>query len=209
LPAVCSILQNSVNPCKSVSNEKQCKSVSGKIVTIFGTSNAKDGDEVFNLAFELGRLCALAGFTIANGGYGGTMLAAAKGAKQSGGKTVGITCSAFGRKGPNEFITENIVTENLTKRVAKLIEIGDAYIVLPGSTGTLLELAEIWERTNKGFVNPPKPIILLTDFFRPLLEIIAAFDKNSLEFITIAGTPAQVVEILLAAMSRRSGKERI
>ncbi len=167
-----------------------------KIVTIFGTSNANDGDKVFNLAFELGKLCAQAGFIIANGGYGGTMLAAAKGAKQAGGKTIGVTCSAFGRKGPNEFISENIITENLAQRVAKLIEIGDAYIVLPGGTGTLLELADIWERTNKGFVNPPKPIILLTDFFRPLIDIITADDKRSAEFVTIAQTPSQIVEIL-------------
>lgn len=167
-----------------------------KIITIFGTSFANEGDENFNLAFELGGLCAKAGFTIANGGYGGTMLAAAKGAKQAGGKTIGVTCSAFGRKGPNEFITENIVTTNLTERVAKLIEVGDAYVVLPGSTGTLLELADIWERTNKGFINPAKPIILLTGFFRPLIEIIASLDKGCLEFITIADTPKQIIEIL-------------
>jgi hypothetical protein len=149
-----------------------------------------------NLAYGLGKLCAEAGFTIANGGYGGTMLAAAKGVKQAGGKTIGVTCKAFGRKGPNEFITEEIETDNLNQRIAKLIELGDAYVVLPGSTGTLLELADIWERTNKGFVNPPKPIILLTDFFRPLLDIIAADDKGSVEFITIVQTPAQVVKIL-------------
>ncbi|MGB8226205.1 MAG: LOG family protein [Sedimentisphaerales bacterium] len=170
--------------------------MSGKIVTIFGTSSVKEGDKVFNLAYELGKLCAQAGFTIANGGYGGTMLAAAKGAKQAGGKTIGVTCSAFGPRRPNEFITENIITENLAQRVAKLIEIGAAYVVLPGGTGTLLELADVWELTNKGFVNPPKPIILLTDFFRPLLDIIAADDKNSVKLITIAQTPAQAVEIL-------------
>jgi uncharacterized protein (TIGR00730 family) len=167
-----------------------------KTVTIFGTSSARDGDKVFNLAYELGRLCAEAGFTIANGGYGGTMLAAARGVKQAGGKTIGVTCKAFGRKGPNEFITEEIETDNLNQRIARLIELGDAYVVLPGSTGTLLELADIWELTNKGFVNPPKPIILLTDFFRPLLDIIAADDKSSIEFITVVQTPAQVVKIL-------------
>jgi uncharacterized protein (TIGR00730 family) len=167
-----------------------------KIVTIFGTSSAKDGDKIFNLAYELGWFLAEAGFTIANGGYGGTMLAAARGARQAGGKTIGVTCKAFGRKGPNEFIAEEIETDNLNQRIARLIELGDAYVVLPGSTGTLLELADIWELTNKGFVNPPKPIILLTDFFRPLLDIIAADDKGSIEFITVVQTPAQVVKIL-------------
>ena len=170
--------------------------MSERIITIFGTSSTKEGDKVFNLAFELGGLLAGAGFTIANGGYGGTMLAAAKGCKQAGGKAIGVTCRAFGPKRPNEFITEQVETDNLNQRIAKLIEIGDAYVVLPGGTGTLLELADIWELTNKGFVNPPKPIILLTDFFRPLLDIIAADDKRSVEVITIARTPAKVVEIL-------------
>ena len=171
--------------------------MSGKIITIFGTSNAKPGDEVFSLAYELGRLCAQAGFAIANGGYGGTMLAAAKGAKQLGGKTIGVTCSAFGRKSPNEFITEEISTNSLAERLNKLMELGAAFVVLPGGTGTLLELAQVWEFTNKGFVNPPRLIILLTDFFRPLVDIVAVDDKKSVEFITIARTPAQVIEILM------------
>ena len=50
-----------------------------KIVTVFGTNKAAEGDAVFVLAESLGRLLAENGFTIANGGYGGTMLAAAKG----------------------------------------------------------------------------------------------------------------------------------
>ncbi|MBU1261299.1 MAG: hypothetical protein KKE31_01380 [Planctomycetes bacterium] len=53
-----------------------------KVITIFGTSS----DKVFELAYELGKLCAEAGFTIASGSYGGTMLAAAKGAKSAGGR---------------------------------------------------------------------------------------------------------------------------
>lgn len=167
-----------------------------KVVTIFGTSRVKDGDKVFELANELGRLCAEAGFTIANGGYGGTMLAAAKGAKQAGGKTIGVTCSSFGRSGPNEFITEEIQTNNLTERLDKLMAIGCGYVVLPGGTGTLLELADIWELTNKGFVNPPRPIILLTDFFRPLVDVIAAIESRSVGFITVAETPQEAVKIL-------------
>ena len=168
----------------------------GKIVTIFGTSKVKDGDKVFNLAYEFGKLCAEAGFTIGNGGYGGTMLAAAKGAKQAGGKTIGVTCKAFGKKGPNEFITENIATENLTQRVVKLIETSDAYVVLPGGTGTLLEFAEIWELVNKGFVNPPKPIILITDFWRPLVDLMAVDDPASSGYIRIASGAETAVKML-------------
>jgi uncharacterized protein (TIGR00730 family) len=176
--------------------------MSEKVITIFGTSRAKDGDKAFELAYKLGRLCAEAGFVIANGGYSGTMLAAAKGAKSAGGETVGVTCSAFGRKGANEFITEEIKTENLTQRVAKLIEIGDAYVVLPGGTGTLLELAEIWELTNKGFINPAKPIILIQDFWRPLVELMASDDAASRECVRLAGSAEEAVKILKECLSK-------
>ncbi len=168
----------------------------GKVITIFGTSRVKDGDSVFELAYGLGRLCAEAGFVIANGGYGGTMLAAAKGAKSAGGKTIGVTCSAFGRKGANEFITQEIKTENLAQRVAKLVETGDAYVVLAGGTGTMLELAEIWELTNKGFINPAKPIILMGDFWRPLVELMAKDDAESRECVRFAGGAEEAVEML-------------
>ncbi len=167
-----------------------------KVITIFGTSKAKEGDGVFELAYEFGRLCAEAGFVIANGGYKGIMTASAKGAKSVGGKAIGVTCTAFGKKGPNEFITENIVTENLTQRVAKLAEIGDAYAVLPGGTGTLLELAEIWESANKGFVKPAKPIILLGDFWTPLVELMAKDDPGCKNYITQAEDAKNAVQIL-------------
>ncbi|HAL45317.1 MAG: hypothetical protein A2Y12_09475 [Planctomycetes bacterium GWF2_42_9] len=167
-----------------------------KIITIFGTSKAKEGDEIFNLAYEFGRLCAEAGYAIANGGYKGTMMAAAKGAKEAGGKTIGVTCSAFGKKGPNEFIIDNIITENLAQRVAKLVEIGDAYVVLPGGTGTLLELAEIWESANKGFVNPAKPIILINDFWKPLVELMAKDDPGCKNCIMQVENAEKAVQVL-------------
>lgn len=167
-----------------------------KTITIFGTSKAQEGSEVFKLAYQFGRLCAQAGFTIANGGYGGTMLAGAKGAKSAGGKTIGVTCTAFGKKGPNEFITDNIITENLARRVAKLVEIGDAYAVLPGGTGTLLELAEIWESANKGFVKPAKPIILIGGFWTPLIDLMAKDDPDCKKYIIQAADAESAVAIL-------------
>ena len=149
-----------------------------KIVTVFGTSKAAEEDAVFVLAESLGRLLAENGFAIANGGYGGTMLAAAKGVAAASGRVIGVTCTAFKRGKANDFITEEISTDCLSKRLAKLIELGQAYIVLPGGTGTLLELADVWEHKNKGFANADKPIILVGSFWRPLLEIMVTADPD-------------------------------
>ena len=48
----------------------------------------------------------------------------------------------------------------------------DAFIVLPGGTGTLLELAACLEHINKGLMEP-KPIVALGDFWKDALEKLA------------------------------------
>lgn len=170
---------------------------SQKVVAIFGTSRSRPGDGVFEMALKLGEALAENGFAIANGGYGGTMLASAKGATQAGGKTIGVTCAAFGRNAANEYIEEEIATDSLQQRLETLVNIADAYVVLPGGTGTLLELAHIWEFKNKHFLNEHKTIIILGGFWKPLVELIGNVDAESLEHIIIAQTPDDVAKILI------------
>lgn len=167
-----------------------------RIVALFGTARAQSGDSTWVLAYETGRLLAEAGFVIANGGYGGTMLAAAKGASEAGGRTIGVTCSAFGRGAANEYITREIVTHSLEERLDTLMELGRAYVVLPGGTGTLLELAKVWELKNKGFPAGQKPVILAGGFWKPLMDLIATDDAESVRHIQQAQSPLEVRDIL-------------
>ena len=168
-----------------------------RTVTIFGTSRAVAGDPVYTLAQEAGRLLAQAGFAIANGGYGGTMLAAAKGAAEAGGEVIGVTCSAFKSSKANEYVTREIVTNSLDERLDKLIELGQAYIALPGGTGTLLELAKVWELSNKGFLGAEKPIILVGEFWRPLVELVAVDDPRSSRYVKLADGPEQAIRMII------------
>jgi len=167
-----------------------------KTITIFGTGRAKPGDIAYTLAYRAGKLLAQAGFTIANGGYGGTMLAAAKGAAEAGGQIIGVTCSAFKGGKANEYVSREIVTDSLDERLDTLMKLGQAYVVLPGGTGTLLELAKVWELKNKGFLNADKPIILVGGFWQRLLDLIAADDQDSSMHIKQAESIEQVVELI-------------
>jgi len=167
-----------------------------KVVSVFGTGTAKPGDKNFALAEQLGRLLAGAGFAIANGGYGGTMAASAKGASEAGGEVIGVTCSAFGRGAANKYISREIVTKSLNERLDTLIQLGSAYIVLPGGTGTLLELAFVWELKNKGFLSGDKPIILLGKYWNRLVELIATDDPKSGQHLLLANEPKDVIGLL-------------
>ena len=166
-----------------------------KTITVFGTGRAGPGDMAYELAYETGKMLAQAGFTIANGGYGGTMLAAARAAAEAGGEIIGVTCSAFKGK-PNEYISREIVADSLDERLDTLIKLGQGYVVLPGGTGTLLELAKVWELKNKGFLEADKPIILVGGFWKPLVDLIASDDPDSIRYIKQVDGPGQVVELI-------------
>jgi len=170
--------------------------MSERIVTIFGSGKAKPEDPAWRLADRTGRTIAECGFAIANGGYGGTMLASARAARQGGAEVVGVTCSAFKNSSPNEYISREIVTDSLDKRLDTLIELGCGYVVLPGGTGTLLELAKVWELKNKGFLPAQKPIILLGKYWKPLVELIGTEDAKSGAYVCQVDSPEEIVDIL-------------
>jgi len=167
-----------------------------KIVTIFGSGTAEAQSDEYRLAERLGRLLAQAGFAIVNGGYGGTMLAAGEGAASAGGKTIGITCKAFKGSIANEYIQQEIAASTLVERLETLVRLGQSFIVLPGSTGTLLEIAFVWELKNKGFMNEGKAVILAGDFWQPLVKLITAYEKATGIHLEKVETAEQAVELL-------------
>jgi uncharacterized protein (TIGR00725 family) len=139
-----------------------------KIVTVFGSARIDMASDEYKLAYALGYGLAKAGYTVCNGGYGGAMEASAKGAKESGGSTIGVAFDTPGRT-QNTWIDKIVQTGPLSDRLLKLVELGDAYVVLRGGTGTLLELACVWEFVNKGIIGR-KPIIIMGSFWQPVVE---------------------------------------
>jgi uncharacterized protein (TIGR00730 family) len=174
--------------------------MSERTITIFGSGRAGSGAAAYELAYQVGRVLAEAGFTVANGGYGGTMLAAAKGAAEAGGKVIGVTCTAFGRGPANSYVTREIVTKSLDERLDTLIKLGDGYVVMAGGTGTLLELAMVWELKNKGFLEGQKPIILAGKFWKPLVDLVTSDDPDCGRYVHLAEEPQQIREILTGCL---------
>jgi uncharacterized protein (TIGR00730 family) len=170
------------------------------VVSVFGTGRAQAGQPAYVLAEQVGRALAQAGFAVANGGYRGTMHAAAKGAAEAGGTVIGVTCSVFKNSVANEFITREIVTDSLDQRLHKLVELGRAYVVLPGGTGTLLELATVWELKNKGFLDRARPVVLVGEFWKPLVDLVATDDPKCMKHIMFVQEPGRVPEVIKSAL---------
>ena len=174
------------------------------VISVFGTGRAKAGEPAYALAKQVGRALAQAGFAIANGGYRGTMHAAAQGAAGAGGTVIGVTCSAFQNSAANEYVTREIVTASLEERLRRLVELGQGYVVLPGGTGTLLELATVWELKNKGFLDRAKPIVLAGEFWRPLVDLMAKDDPACTKQVAFAASAEQAAELFKGALHHES-----
>jgi len=141
-----------------------------KRVTVFGSAFPKDGETEYDTAYKLGSLLAQKGFDLNTGGYMGIMEAVSKGVKENGGKATGITLSYVKSK-PNIYLDNIISCDTLFERITKLIELGDAYIVMQGGTGTLLELAGVWEYLNKGLMKT-KPVACYSLMWKEIGAII-------------------------------------
>ncbi len=161
-------------------------------VVVFGASDAPPDTLEYRQAYELGKALACAGYNIGNGGYGGTMAATAHAARENGGLSIGVTCQAFRRAAPNPWVDREIETETLTQRLTTLIDIGQAYVALPGRTGTLLEIAMVWELINKRMM-PQRPMIMLGDFWKPVIDTLVTRGQAEADFMHIAQTVAEVV----------------
>ncbi len=91
------------------------------------------------LAEEVGRLVALQGTTLVCGGLGGVMEAAARGAKQEGGTTIGIL-PGHHRALANPYIDYVLTTGMGHARNLAVVSSGDAIIAIGGGCGTLSEI---------------------------------------------------------------------
>jgi uncharacterized protein (TIGR00730 family) len=139
-----------------------------KVVTVFGSSRPREGDPYYAQAQALGAALAAKGFTVCSGGYGGVMEAVSRGAKEADGRTMGVTARFF-KSRANRWIDQEIRVKTWQDRLFELIKRGCGYVACPGGTGTLVELAVVWEMLNKGAMTG-KPLVVLGDFWPPIID---------------------------------------
>lgn len=182
---------------------------SPKIITVFGSSRPRAGDPHYDEACQLGATLATHGFSVCTGGYGGVMEAVSRGAKDAGGKVFAVTANFF-RSHANQWVDEEIRVDTWQERLFELIRRGSGYVVCRGGTGTLVELAVVWEMINKG-VMKRKPVVSLGSFWGPVVqcvrEVEIAGDSRWIEreqpLIFNATSAADAADYLVNQLGRR------
>jgi uncharacterized protein (TIGR00730 family) len=168
------------------------------VVSVFGSSRATEDSPEYRDAYELGRLLAERGYAVCNGGYDGAMAAVSRGAKDGGGRTIGVTVEALSWRSPNRWIDEEISTATLFARLEQLATRADAYVAVRGGIGTLLEVTLVWNLLELQTF-PYKPIVAMGTGWRSVLRSLPrhlTVRPADLGLITFAATPAAVVAAL-------------
>ena len=118
-------------------------------VTIFGSARAKPGTWVYDEVKRLGADLAALGCDIVTGGGPGLMQAANEGAQsQSGGErvqSVGIRVDLPFEQEVNPFVQEAFEHQTFFTRLHQFVLMSDAYVVVPGGIGTVLEAMLVWQ----------------------------------------------------------------
>jgi uncharacterized protein (TIGR00730 family) len=141
-------------------------------ITVFGGSRVTPESDEYAAAHELGRALAQRGLTVVTGGYNGVMEAVSRGAKELGGHVIGVTVEVIARnfeRVPNAYLDQEVKTIALLERIDKMVELGAAYVVLPGGAGTLAELGIVWNLALLGALHG-KPLVVVGNGWRRVLQ---------------------------------------
>jgi uncharacterized protein (TIGR00730 family) len=170
----------------------------GGSIAVFGSSEPIPGEPTYEQAREVGRLLAQAGYRVVTGGYGGVMEAASRGAAEAGGDAFGVTCSIFREREPNAYLTGNVETADLHDRTRELVARSDGFVVLPGKSGTLAELAFLWALHRAGCLER-RPVVLLGDSWRHVLRHLVRagiLEAPQFDVTRVVDTPEETVDTL-------------
>lgn len=175
-----------------------------RTVAVFGSSESGPGDPLYEDARQVGRLLARAGCVVTCGGYGGVMEACSSGAREADGHVIGVTVATFAERAPNPYLVEERREPDLYSRTRRLIEGSDAFIILPGRSGTLAELTLVWALIRAGQI-PDKPVSLLGEGWPALLETLRRLDFLEPRLLTITRCTPTPEEAVAWALSPPSG----
>lgn len=188
-----------------------------KSIAVYCASSNKVRPSFVAAAERLGELMAEAGIRLVYGDGGiGLMAAVARGALKAGGEVLGVIPQFMVDQGwNNPDSTETIVTETMHERKAKICEVSDAMVALPGGIGTFEELLECLTWKQLGLHNNPVVILNTDGYYDKLLACIDLMVEEQMmrpihkEMYVVVSEPDQVLEAIKNAPSWDSSTRRL
>ncbi|GAB4515828.1 MAG: TIGR00730 family Rossman fold protein [Roseibium sp.] len=154
-------------------------------------------------ARETGRQIAEQGYTLVYGGARvGLMGTVADAALEAGGKVIGILPRALSDKEiGHEGLTELHLVDSMHERKARMADLSDAFLALPGGVGTLEEIFEVWTWGQLGYHHKPCGFLNIGGYYDHLIafldhQVEEGFTRDVMRAMAqIAGTPEELISL--------------
>ncbi|GAB1759874.1 TIGR00730 family Rossman fold protein [Priestia megaterium] len=143
-----------------------------RIAVFCGSSNGAS-DLYIQGAKALGKELAKRNISLVYGGASvGVMGAVADAVLEAGGHVIGVMPTFLEeREISHKNLSELIVVESMHERKAKMAELVDGFITLPGGPGTLEEFFEIFTWAQLGLHQKPCGLLNINDYYTPLISL--------------------------------------
>jgi uncharacterized protein (TIGR00730 family) len=179
-------------------------------VAVFGSARTQPDDPEYRAAQETGALLARAGYSVITGGGPGIMEAANRGAKEAGGKSVGLNIALPFEQAPNRYITRDLVFNfhYFFMRKFWFAYLAKALVIFPGGFGTCDELFEILTLAQTDKLSKKIQVILYCrDYWEQVLDLKpmaewGAIAEQDIELLEYADTPSDAFAQLQAHLIR-------
>ena len=171
-------------------------------VTVFGSARFKPSHRYYQLARDVGRELANAGYTVLTGGGPGVMEAANRGARDVGGRSLGCNIELPHEQMPNPYVDEVIHFNYFFTRKVMLVRYSQAFVVMPGGFGTMDELFEAATLIQCKKLGPFPLVLVGRDFWQGLVDFTrymlnqGVISSGDLHFTRLTDSPKEVVEMI-------------
>ena len=164
-------------------------------ITVYLGANEGNDNRLREAVQALGHWVGESGNALVYGGSKtGLMGELAKAVLEAGGRVTGVEPQFFIDEGYElDGLTQLIVTQDMTERKAKMIELGDAFIAFPGGTGTLEEITEVMSKVSLKHLDAPCILYNLNNYYDSLKALLDHMMETGLS------TPARQEGIYFAA----------
>jgi len=174
----------------------------GPCVTVFGSARFPPENAHYELAREMGRRIARAGFTVMTGGGPGIMEAANRGAKEVGGRSVGVNIELPHEQAPNAYLDRWVTFRYFFVRKMMLVKYSYAFVVMPGGFGTMDEVFETATLIQTGKIKNFPLVLMGVDYWSNLRELCermvdeGTIDRTDLDRIVFTDSPDEAMEVI-------------
>ena len=177
----------------------------GPCVSIFGSARTKENDPTYQLAVDVAKSIAEAGYGIITGGGPGIMEAGNRGAHLAGGTSVGLNIDLPFEQHDNPYIDgdKSLDFDYFFVRKVMFVKYSQGFVVMPGGFGTLDELFEAITLIQTAKIERFPIILVGATFWSGLIDWIKTtmleagnISADDMNLIHIVDTKEEVVEII-------------